>query len=100
MATCSRITSLDPKQGVQLYTVDAPKGAKPDISRRDDCLQCHQGPATLGVPGLMVSSIHPRTAGTNEHGSSFVTDDRTPFADRWGGWYFTGSSRRRKQFRK
>ena len=86
------ITSLDPKKGIQLYGMDAEKGDKPDLSRRDDCLECHQGPATLGVPGLMISSVHPSTGVRgNEHGNSFITDDRTPFAELWGGWYVTGT---------
>jgi hypothetical protein len=87
------ITSLDPKQGLQLYAMDAAKGDKPDVSRRDDCLQCHQGPATLGVPGLLISSVHPSTGPrSEEHGSSFITDDRSPLTERWGGWYVTGTS--------
>ena len=86
------ITSLDPKQGIQLYGMDARQEDKPDLALRDDCLQCHQGPATLGVPGLMISSVHPRTGSPGEeHGSSFITDQSTPFADRWGGWYVTGT---------
>jgi hypothetical protein len=33
--------SLDPKQGVIFYTLDAQKAAKPEFDRRTDCLQCH-----------------------------------------------------------
>src|SRR3984957_14770254 len=53
------ISSVDPKQGVVFYSLDAEKSAKPEFSRRDDCLRCHQGAPTMGVPGLMVSSVHP-----------------------------------------
>jgi hypothetical protein len=85
-------TSLDPRQGIKLYALDADKTAKPSLSRRDDCLQCHQGPVTLGVPGLLVSSVHPATGRPGEeHGNAFMTDHRTPFAERWGGWYVTGT---------
>ncbi len=86
------LTSVDPKRGVFLYTMDAEKDPMPSFARRDDCLRCHQGPITLGVPGLVVSSLHPSTAKDGDvHGHSFMTDDRTPLEDRWGGWYVTGT---------
>ena len=86
------LSSLDPKLGIILYTLDTEKTAKPEFSRRDDCLRCHQGPITLGVPGIFVSSVHPQTTEDREsHGSAFVTDHRIPFAERWGGWYVTGT---------
>ena len=86
------ITSLDPKQGVILYTLDTDKSDKPEFSRRDDCLKCHQGPVTLGVPGLLVSSVRPRTEGRESHGSAYMTDHRSPLEERWGGWYVTGTT--------
>ena len=85
-------SSLDPKQGVILYSLDIEKTAKPEFARRDDCLKCHQGAPTLGVPGLLVSSVHPLSAELRDvHGAAFVTDDRTDFKERWGGWYVTGT---------
>jgi len=87
------LAGLDPAQGVYFYTLDAAKTAQPQFSRREDCLRCHQGPTTLGVPGLMISSIHPRSEGPGEgHGSAFITDHRTPITQRWGGWYVTGTT--------
>lgn len=86
------IASLDARQGIRLYSIDTKKAAQPDLSRRDDCLRCHQGPVTLGVPGLLLSSVHPSTGRRGEeHGSTFMTDHRTPLAERWGGWYVTGT---------
>jgi len=85
-------TSLDPQRGVFLYSLDAERSPKPGFARRDDCLRCHQGPITMGVPGLVVSSIHPKMPQANDvHGYSFITDHRTPFGERWGGWYVTGT---------
>jgi len=85
-------TALDPKQGVKLYTMEVERVPKPDFARRDDCLQCHQGPVTLAVPGLLVSSVHPATGRPGEeHGNAFMTDHRTRFSERWGGWYVTGT---------
>jgi hypothetical protein len=86
------ISALDPKLGIVLYSLDNESSDKPQFSRRDDCLRCHQGPITMGVPGLFVSSIHPRTEDRRDvHGSAFITDHRTPFKERWGGWYVTGT---------
>jgi hypothetical protein len=85
------LAGLDPVRGVYLYTLDTPKAAKPEFGRRPDCLRCHEGPPTLAVPGLMVSSIHPKTDAREGHGSSFITDDRVPIGERWGGWYVTGN---------
>jgi hypothetical protein len=86
------LTGLDPRRGIYLYTMDPAKSDKPRLGRRDDCLRCHQGPVTLGVPGLMVSSVHPQTEAREGHGSSFMTDHRVPISGRWGGWYVTGTS--------
>jgi hypothetical protein len=85
------LTGLDPIRGVYLYALDTPKAAKVEFGRRSDCLRCHEGPPTLAVPGLMVSSVHPRTDAREGHGSAFITDGRVPIAERWGGWYVTGT---------
>ena len=93
------VTALDPKLGIILYTLDTEKTEKPQFSRRDDCLKCHQGPVTLGVPGLLVSSVHPRSAGPGDsHGSAYMTDHRSPLEERWGGWYVTGTTGGQKHF--
>lgn len=86
------LASLDPQRGVFLYSLDARPSAKPGFARRDDCLRCHQGPITLGVPGILVSSLRPKMPQSGDvHGFSFITDHRTPFEERWGGWYVTGT---------
>ena len=86
------LASLDPTQGVVLYTIDPARTAQPALARRDDCLGCHQGPVTLGIPGFLISSVHPAVGRPGEeHGGAVMTDHRTPFSDRWGGWYVTGT---------
>ncbi len=86
------LSALDPKLGIIMYTMDVEQSDKPDVNRRDDCLRCHQGPITMGVPGIFVSSIHPRSEELRDvHGSSFITDHRTSLKERWGGWYVTGT---------
>ncbi|HXP85892.1 MAG TPA: hypothetical protein VN841_14305 [Bryobacteraceae bacterium] len=86
------LSALDPILGVNFYTMDTHRSDTPFLARREVCLQCHLGAQTLGVPGLMVSSLYPnKPAAAGLHSASYITDHRTPFADRWGGWYITGS---------
>ena len=87
------LSAIDPKQGAVFYSLDTEKSDKPEFARRDDCLRCHQGAPTMGIPGILVSSVHPITdaEARESHGSAFITDDRTSFEERWGGWYVTGT---------
>ena len=85
--------SLDPKQGVNFYTLDIEKADKPEFVRRDTCLQCHQGLSTLGTPGILVSSVYPGPDGMPAfRGNAMITDHRSALDQRWGGWYVTGNS--------
>lgn len=87
------VAAVDPKQGMIFYTLDMQKADKPQFVRRDSCLQCHQGPATLGVPGLLVGSVFPDATGMpSSRSNNPVTDDTTPIEKRWGGWYVTGTT--------
>lgn len=81
------MAALDPVQGVVFYTLGTGKASQPHIARREECLKCHQGPATLGVPGIFVGSVYPGPTGLPNRAGAIITDDTTPFADRWGGWY-------------
>jgi hypothetical protein len=81
------IAAGDPKQGVVFYTLDTQKVDRPRLTRRQECLHCHQGPATLGVPGIFVGSVYPNAAGMPYRQGAIITDHRTAFGDRWGGWY-------------
>lgn len=87
------IASVDPKQGVIFYTLDQERVARPRFERSDTCLQCHVvSGATLGVPGLIVRSVHTDRLGRLLIAApSFVTDHRSPLEDRWGGWYVSGT---------
>jgi hypothetical protein len=86
------ISAADPQRGGMFYTLDQKPAAKPKFVRRDDCLQCHASPRTLGVPGHIVRSVYSDPEGypmTNI--GSFVTDLRSPFEERYGGWFVTGT---------
>ena len=84
------LASLDPKQGVQFYVLVNTE--RPAFAQSDGCIRCHQGAPTLGIPGLLISSVHPASQSRLEHGHSFMTDHRTPLSERWGGWYVTGTT--------
>lgn len=76
------VAAVDPRQGVVFYTFEDGK-----FTHREECLHCHYGPATAGVPGMFVGSVYPDAAGNPSRDRAIITDHRTPFADRWGGWY-------------
>jgi hypothetical protein len=92
-ADAIEIAAVDPTKGVVFYSLDARKTERPRFVRSEGCLHCHQGPATLGVPGIYVGSVHTSPSGRADFRlGSIVTDHRTPFADRWGGWYVDGAT--------
>jgi hypothetical protein len=70
-----------------------PEIARPRIVRdRGQCLSCHATTRTENVPGYLVRSIFSDRAGRPRTGSSsYTTDDRSPWTQRWGGWYVTGT---------
>lgn len=85
------VASIDPKLGVVFYTLDQFRSPRPRFRlRTTECISCHVGPATSGVPGLVVRSVHPDSSGTPERAPSFITDHRSPLSERWGGWYVSG----------
>jgi hypothetical protein len=85
------VAAIDPVAGAVFYRLDDSASGAPRLTRQAECLTCHQGAATLGVPGLFVGSVFPNVEGTPSPSGAIVTDHRTPFAERWGGWYVTGT---------
>jgi len=81
------MAAVDPRQGVMLYRLANRKTDRPRLARPKICLACHQAPATLGVPGVYVGSVFTTPSGRPKYLGSIVADHRTPFEERWGGWY-------------
>ncbi len=87
------LAALDPTDGVAFYTLSTKQTERPRFQRRGvECLFCH-GPGNKGAPALSLASVFPSADGTPAFTGSFIAtiDHRTPFEDRWGGWYVTGT---------
>ncbi|MFN6130498.1 MAG: hypothetical protein ACK494_16585 [Planctomycetota bacterium] len=104
------LAANDPAIGAVFYTLDG-SGSDPDLDTdaphadaigasggfqlvrdRGNCLSCHATTRTENVPGYLVRSIFPDRSGRPRTGaSSYTTDYRSPWKQRWGGWYVTGN---------
>ena len=91
------LASTDPKLGTIFYTLDqrkpAAKEAPPAFVRQThSCLQCHGGAMTRDTPGLLVRSVFPDAAGQPVlSAGTYLTTQQSPWHERWGGWYVTGT---------
>lgn len=87
------IVSFDPMQGAIFYLLDDVKTDKPVFQRAElDCTQCHIAAGTRGVPGVLLRSVYPsQTGNLTPRAPQYITDQKSPLKERWGGWYVTGS---------
>lgn len=92
------VAAADPKLGATFYTLDQHAAGKPTFVRQSDsCLQCHAGSMTRDMPGFVMRSVFPDRAGQPIYNAgTFVTTDESPFSQRWGGWYVTGTHGRQR----
>jgi len=88
------IASVDPVAGPVFYTLDQVKIEKPKFKLQPtDCLACHDTfESEKPVPRLLMLSVLSDPTGVALNRSSIVTNDKSPFLERWGGWYVTGNS--------
>jgi hypothetical protein len=86
------VSVADPKLGGVFYTLQQKATDHPRFVRTDQCLECHASGKSLGVPGHLVRSFVTDEDGVVDlaTGVSPVTD-QTPMAERWGGWYVSGT---------
>jgi hypothetical protein len=86
------VAVTDPQLGLVFYTLNQSKADMPQFQHEThQCLSCHGGPKTRGVPGLQIRSVVPDPDGRPILAAgSFRTDHGSPLAERWGGWYVTG----------
>lgn len=90
-APALEVSAADPKLGGVFYRFSNQRSDPPRFVRDAECLSCHGGQRTLGVPGHFVRSIGTDLQGELESLSEVKDiDQTTPLAERWGGWYVTG----------
>jgi hypothetical protein len=86
------LAAQDPEQGVIFYKLEQQLVSQPSFIRSDDCLRCHRSDVSLGVPGTILRSFYTMPDGRPKLLlGGFTTDHRSPFEERWGGWYVTGT---------
>ncbi|TWT75265.1 hypothetical protein [Allorhodopirellula solitaria] len=87
------IATADPDLGTVFYTLDPHDEEPPQLLRQANrCLGCHGGARTAGIPGFQVRSVFPDTEGKPVlRAGSSLSNHRSPIAERWGGWYVTGT---------
>jgi hypothetical protein len=86
--------AIDAEVGVVFFGMVNRKEAKPLLDREGGrCLTCHDTYSMMGggVPRVLVMSA-PVADPTDDriYSSATDVDDRTPIAERWGGWYLSG----------
>ncbi len=88
------IAAADEVVGTAFYTLDQMREEKPVPRRQtESCLLCHSSSANQGIPGHLVRSLFVDRQGDPVFSrGSFRTDHTSPLAERWGGWYVTGTS--------
>lgn len=86
------VSTIDNDLGAVFYTLES-DAVRPRITRQtDNCLICHGSSSTKYVPGHVVRSVFSDGMGMPILSSgSYRTDHTSPFEQRWGGWYVTGT---------
>lgn len=92
------VTTTGADGRIAFYGLPAAPADQPRFSRESTaCLGCHSSAGGL-APGMIVANIVPRPDGSPlfvQPDRMFdLTDSRTPFERRWGGWYVTGEAGR------
>lgn len=91
-APLMEISMADPKLGGVFYTLTQKESASPKFVRTDQCLECHASARSMGVPGHLLRSFVTDESGAVDMNTGISeVNHRTPLADRWGGWYVTGT---------
>jgi hypothetical protein len=87
------VSAVDPQLGAVFYTLDQTESDQPRLVRQtDNCLLCHSSSRTDGVPGHLARSLYVDSSGQPIFSAgSRTVDHTTPFEQRWGGWYVTGT---------
>jgi hypothetical protein len=88
------IGTVDPKEGPVFFLLSQARTAAPRFKLQDpiQCLVCHDfGESRTPIPRLLMLSVLPDTNGSAIGAASLITNDQSPFRERFGGWYVTGT---------
>ena len=87
------LMATDAVLGEVFYTLPQEEMAPPRFQRdRGQCMTCHASSRTKNVPGGLVRSVFSSASGQPQYNlGTFTIDHRSPFVDRWGGFYVTGT---------
>ena len=87
------ISTADAHLGGTFYTLSQHCTDNPAPKRETSrCLQCHGSTHTRRIPGHLVRSVYPASSGQPVFRlGTHLNDHTTPFHERWGGWYVTGT---------
>lgn len=87
------LSAADPQLGAVFYTFDQEPTETPTFQRQiDHCTICHASTHTRRMPGHIVRSVFPDRSGMPVFSAgTFRTDHTSPFKERWGGWYVSGT---------
>ena len=87
------VAAQGPSQGVAFYVLDQAQKPRPRFERPGGCLTCHVSYATLNVPGTLLRSVATAPDGASlTYLANSTMDHRTPFEERWAGWFVTGAT--------
>jgi hypothetical protein len=93
------LAAIDPKEGPFFYTLPQIEEAQPKFERHtSSCVGCHDSsddPSRL-IPRLLKLSVLADRTGLAIQAAALATTDRSPFRERWGGWYVTGTHGRQR----
>jgi uncharacterized protein (TIGR03067 family) len=96
-ASVYELISVEPDEGLLFFSLDQGKADQPHFKpERGSCSFCH-GPINRYAQGVMVATVFPGPNGEAYHPSMgtrelfHLTDHRSPFEERWGGYYVTGT---------
>lgn len=88
------LMSYDQKEGIAFYTMRQEEVFKPRFTHEGSrCLICHRTSSKSLAPGFLSNSIPTDLNGeTLPWLGNYITDQNSPLAERWGGWFVTGES--------
>lgn len=92
------VSAADAGLGTAFYTLEQDPSTPPRFTRQtDNCLICHGSSLNRGFPGHLVRSLYTDRQGQPIlSAGSHRTDHASPFKERWGGWYVSGTHGRQE----